>query len=480
MVQAANLVRRRVTPRDARRLDAVGPKWNLIVCGAVTQWRCCAKVRTLAVLCASFVIVSGCSASRGTQDSRARHGSTVRLASLNPALVRAQAMAVADTYSTVVAAALDELRRKTARPAVVEWALEQRIYTAHASMTNATASNEYVGLVDMLVLAKLKRHALEDHWKPTLLREEGDAVLEAYRRGEEIVWTMGGKTLSGGQLKQLRELIDGWRRDNPTQYYVSHIRLTDVAISMRVGADSPQVKIPGNVFGLLYMDPLAGLDPVTRELRDYRALADRVIYLAARMPIVLSWQMELLALQATGGPQIVSFAQSTAKFADATAQVAAATTQTADAISRTADNVAKLPPELSAERQAAIDQLNVVVAAQTKTAIEQTLAGVNLQREAITKEVEAQQSALRLLVADVKGVVDTANQAGLSLNAATGQTVATTEVATRRTLQLAFTLALILIVVILAGIPLSILFYRVAARRWANPQSLKGEQSGGA
>ncbi|MGB7161295.1 MAG: hypothetical protein WBD40_24770, partial [Tepidisphaeraceae bacterium] len=394
----------------------------------------------------------------------------------DPAAVRAQAMAAADTYTTVCAQAMDELVKKTTRPEVIEWALQQRISSAIASFTNATGSNDYVALLDMLVFATLKRHAVEEHWIPNLLHEEGAPVLEAFRRGETDVWAIGGKSLSSAQLDQLRVIIDQWRRDNPAQYYVSHIRFTDFATSMNVGAGSPHVKMPGNVFGLLYIDPLANLDPVTRELRDYRALTERIVFLVNRMPIVLSWQLDFITQRATSGPQIVAFVESTARFADSTkqfaeaaARVADATKETADAVTRTADAIVKVPDDLAVERKAAIEQVDVVVAAQSKAAIDQVMAGVTAQREAVARDLDAQEGRLRQLVADVKGVVERADQAGLSINTATGQTITTTEQATQRTLRLAFRLGLILIIVALVGIPLSLLLYRIAARRWAAP-----------
>jgi hypothetical protein len=66
------------------------------------------------------------------------------------------------------------------------------------------------------------------------------------------------------------------------------------------------------------------------------------------------------------------------------------------------------------------------------------------------------------VVADVRGVVDRADEAGRSLNTATAQTIGTTEQATRRTLTHAFVLALVLVI----AIALTLLAYRIAVKRW--------------
>src|SRR5688572_4972524 len=227
-----------------------------------------------AVLCVA--VAAGCQASRrqrSTSSSTTTTGSAfVSATHANFAAARLEAMAAADTYTTIVAQAADELRKRTKRPEVAAWAHEQRIATAVASFTNATATNGFVGLLDMLVLTRLKRAAVEEYWIPTLLHDEGEIILEAFRRGEQQVWVAGGKVLSQAQLDELRGIIEQWRMDNPTQYYVSHIRFTDFANSMRIGANSPQVRIPTSVFGLLYADPLAGLDPVAKELAEYRTM----------------------------------------------------------------------------------------------------------------------------------------------------------------------------------------------------------------
>jgi hypothetical protein len=180
-----------------------------------------------------------------------------------------------------------------------------------ASFTNASGPNSVVALLDMLVLTRLKRAALQEYWIPTLLHEEGEPLLRAFRRGEDQVWLAGAKVLSEPQLAELRKVIEQWQTDNPTQYYVSHVRFTDFANAMRITSSSPQVKLPSSVFGLLYVDPLAGLDPVAKELAEYRALSERLLYVVNRMPIMLSWMMERAGEHVTGAPQLVRFVDST-------------------------------------------------------------------------------------------------------------------------------------------------------------------------
>jgi len=217
----------------------------------------------------------------------------------------------------------------------------------------------------------------------------------------------------------------------------------------------PQLKMPTSVFGLLYVDPLAGLDPVAKELQEYRGLTERLVFMFNRMPMVLSWQVELASRHMTRGPEIQRFVDDTGRIADSTARFTEATT-------RFADTVVRFPQHLTGERTAAIEQLNVATTQQVKSALDQTFAGIAEQRQAMMRDIDAQQSSIRAVVGDVRGIVERADEAGKSLNTATSQTINNTEQSARRTLTHAFVLAGLLIV----GSLLALLLYRIALKRW--------------
>src|SRR5688500_4549641 len=212
---------------------------------------------------ASLVVAGlavGCSASRGPPASG---GGAQADKQVTPAQLRALAMSAADSYATAIAQASDQLRSSTTQPAVADWAWQNKIATSLASFTNATGPDDALCLLDMVLFATLKRQGLEDHWIPTLLKDEGKPVLEIYRRAENDVWATAGKSMTKAQQQEMRELIDQWKQEHPGQYYVSHVRFADMASQLGFGADHPRGKAPGSLFGLLGVDPLAGLDPVT-------------------------------------------------------------------------------------------------------------------------------------------------------------------------------------------------------------------------
>lgn len=151
------------------------------------------------------------------------------------------------------------------------------------------------------------------------------------------------RNLSAAQVEQLRALIDEWRKAHAAQFYVGNIRFAEFAKYRGITAESPEAKAPDNVFGLLYIDRLAGIDPVVREAHEFRMLMERLSFVMMRMPYVLTWQFDLAALSLTSTPEMAQVARSTETFSNATANFA--------------KSVADLPTTLATERKAAIDQV---------------------------------------------------------------------------------------------------------------------------
>jgi hypothetical protein len=282
-------------------------------------------------------------------------------------------------------------------------------------------------------------------------------------RAEKEVWARGAKMLTRKQLDELSSLIERWRRDHPAQYYVSHVRLADIAAAQQLTRGSPELKLPSSVFGLLYLDPLSGLDPVAAELHGYRALTERMMFLAQRMPLVFGAQVERATLAATSTPEMLRVVAAVEKFNGGVERFTNHTERFTDVTARFTDVAAGYPKHLSAERAAAIEQASAAVAAERAAAIEQAASAVAAERKAILADLDAQDSRLRRITDDVKGVLARADQAGVSINAATTQTVSAAEQSTRRTLDRAFWLMLTLILVLLVGIPASAIVHRRTA-----------------
>jgi hypothetical protein len=375
------------------------------------------------------------------------------LSTVVPNEARVAAQAFADSYVIAQIQALDEIRKNTTRPDVARWALAQKVATATASFTNATTENPYVACVDLVILVSLKRQALEKHWVPNLLKDEGQGLLAVARRGEDSAWKLARHTLSATQVNDLRLIIDTWVTEHPDQYYVGWVRLTDVAVARSLTASSPQVKMPGNVFGLLFIDPLAGLDPVTLEATKYRTMAERLMYLLMRLPMVYSWQTEATfeALMDQGAPR----------------DIVSAMTKYAAVTARFTDVVAGYPKVIDATMDKSIAKLSDIVTRERTAALEQAGKQVTEQREAVTATLDAQQGKLKDLIGNVRSAIADADRTIGAAKSATADTMKSADGTSANMIANVRNAVIVVIVVACVAPAVTILAYKLARRRLA-------------
>lgn len=416
----------------------------------------------IALGAACFCTVLSCESTSTTRSSESTDGGPKHLlqtAGGARGRFRSESMSLADTYASLLAQPLDKLRSNE-RADVALWALETKIATASGSFTNAANVNEVVGFLDMVTFICLKRAAVERYWLPEFVKQDDVGLLHAYVEGERLAWEAANRLLSRQQIGELRTLIDAWIQKHPEQLYVSHVRFSEFAAERGITESSPQSKLPGSVFSLFYIDPLANLDPLSREMIEFRNVTERIVYLMERMPMILSWSTELALARSLQAPSMTKFVENTGKFADATREFAQAT--------------AGYPDKLTAERQAAVVQIageaDELVASLTKTldiqqaklsderkaAVEQVAGEVDRQRAALLTDVDAQQAKLSTMLADVKGIVADAHGMVDATRVATTQTLQLADTSAAALIDRVFRYACILIVLILVGTPLAI------------------------
>src|SRR5213075_410136 len=139
-----------------------------------------------------------------------------------------------------------------------------------------------------------------------------------------------------------RELIQEWRRSNPNQRKVAGLRFREFLSAL---GKTPQraSTSPTSLFGLLFLDPMASMDPTTAAIEETRNTAERAMYYTQRMPTLLNWQVELLAFDLIAQPEAKQLLTDTARFA-----------QSSEIFSKTIEQLPKLIDE---QRTAAMKQL---------------------------------------------------------------------------------------------------------------------------
>ncbi len=291
-------------------------------------------------------------------------------------VLQQQIMRFADSYVATVAQACDDVSATATnaplRLTVLRWKLGQ----ATSAYTDATGENPVVNALDILVLTTMARMVIEEHGVQTY----GDAIqplLEAQRRMETNAWNLAGGVLKPSQVKELKDLIAEWRAKNPNQRYVGPIRFREFVAAL---GKTPTKANSGStsLFSLLYLDPLAGLDPTAAAIEETRDLGERAMYYSQRMPTLLSWQVEVLAYQLAGQPESQQVLNDANRLAAAS-----------DIFAKTAQ---QLPQLINDQRQAAIQQL---------------LDGLT-----------AQGDKSRELLTDTRSTLDSAGAAATNINAA--------------------------------------------------------------
>jgi hypothetical protein len=192
-----------------------------------------------------------------------------------------------------------------------------------------------------VVLATLSRIVVEDTLA-TLDANPQSPLPAVYRDLEQQAWANVANVLTREQLAELRGLLVAWRDKNPRVTLVGFVRFAEFA--QTAGWTPEATSAPGSIFGLLRLDPLAGLDPAVRQIEQTRQLAERMIFYVQRLPYLMDLQAARVVSQATLAPQVE--------------RANASLDRASRAMADYATIGASLPDTLARERDALIRQLS--------------------------------------------------------------------------------------------------------------------------
>jgi hypothetical protein len=233
------------------------------------------------------------------------------------------------------------------RALVSSWKLSQ----ANSAYSIAAGESAVVSALDFVTLATLSRMVIEDTVVPEF-PEGAEPLLETHRQLEAGAWKLTDEFLTKSQSEDLRGVLTQWRARNPRVTNVAFVHFVDFAKA--IGRPTPgETGSSGNLFAMLGLDPLAGLDPAVKQIEQTRLLAERAIYYMQRVPYVVNLQVERVTSDLLVEPEV----------RDALAD--------ADRISRSTERFAAvaegLPDAFARERAALINQLTEVLVVQEAT-----------------------------------------------------------------------------------------------------------------
>ena len=392
-------------------------------------------------------------------------------------VLQLQVMRFADSYVATIAQAADDVALKATNPAIRLTAVRWKLGQATAAFISAAGPNPAVNALDILVQTTMARMVVEDYGVQTY----GDTILpllDAQRNMETNAWQMACSVLRPSQQQELRDLIAEWRQKNPHQRYVGPVRFREfVSVLGRVPSQSSTS--PTSIFSLLYLDPLAGLDPTAAAIQETRELGERAMFYSQRMPMLLSWQAEVLAYQLADqheSRQILSDASRLASSAELFAQTAQQIPQLVNdqrqAAIQQIFSEANKSRELLTDTRSTLDSAgmaatNINSAIQSLTAFVQYVSPTNsspadtnrppfnvLDYGTAATQISAAATNLNALLASVNGSLP-------QMQELSQQTRADAEAVMRR----AFVYGLALVMILLAGAVLAGLTYRFLANK---------------
>jgi hypothetical protein len=273
-------------------------------------------------------------------------------------------MALADNCAQRVSIATElfaeEAKTRQATLQSVRW----RLAFSRLIYQTATSPSPLSGLLDMLVLVRtgsvlFQSRGIADIWGPPARHiANGIGTMEA------TCWQVVGDYIGKAQVQELRVTLDAWQEKKLGAAADEIDELPDFRqIAHALGKNESNSN--GGIMSFLSIDPLAGLEPVAREVALTRQFTERMLYWAERMPALIDMQVELGTLEAQKLPEVVAAVGSLER-----------ATKAAETI---ADTAKSLPAQIGPEREAAIRQIGEELDAQRKalvTDLEQASAPV--------------------------------------------------------------------------------------------------------
>lgn len=295
---------------------------------------------------AVLALGTGCRLVKSTAELPARAVNTVtpgpkEKEGASPVEMQQTLLRFADGFSSQMIDAVDDLAHGTNRLTTAE-ALRIKLAFTTECTSIVTGPNAIANLIDMTAFVTVTRMSIEQYWQPKEYGDSAQSMLEYCRFAETEIWRVASTALTQTQLAQLREAIETWHKNQPSPACMLGTRTIELATEIK-RANKEAANAPGNVLGLLMLDPLAGMDPAVREIAQTRLFAERAIYLMQKLPNTLRWQTELMSLNTVDIPAVQ--------------QVVTNSTQIAATLDRFADTAEKLPAQVSAEREAIVTAL---------------------------------------------------------------------------------------------------------------------------
>jgi hypothetical protein len=291
----------------------------------------------------------------------------------DPAVLQTELQRFSDEYLGRSLTAMDEYQA-AAEPSESRQILIWKYSLGSSVISIVSGPNPTANLVDFLAVSTLVPKAIENYAAKTAGSPALQRWLDVSRSLEKAAWNLAAKFLTPNQGQELRDRIQQWWEANPDTRNAYFVRPQEITLSVRQTKQG--VSQAGSVFALVGLDPTAGLDPAVREVTRTRLFAERAMYTAQWMPMLVRWQAEMLTSDF---------------FRNSNVQL---TLTNMSSLAQSAESVSKVATELPDR--------------------------ITAERKAILEALQAQEGKLRDLSAEVTRTLDSGQRMSVALNATLG------------------------------------------------------------
>ena len=272
----------------------------------------------------------------------------------DPVSLQETLLRFADNFIISASLATESLKRKGV-PVEREFIVIAKVRLSSDMIALVTGSNSLNNLISTLIYTKSMRLSIDEYWRPAQFGDSALPMAKVLDERNRELEEYAAKILTPLQIEELHQVIDRWHKNHPSsEHNIGELaNISTVNQILKVANQTVENDGSYSVFSLLDLDPLASLDPATRELAETRLFGERTLFLTQRIPQLMEWQMELLAYRTSRMPEVTSVIDSAAGISKSSERFSLTVASLPDVIHREQETfMARLK-----EQQEGLDQL---------------------------------------------------------------------------------------------------------------------------
>jgi hypothetical protein len=218
-------------------------------------------------------------------------------------------MGFGERYLTLIGNACNSVEKSAKEPELQTRAHSFKLQAASSVYDLATGANPFAKLMDLILLAELQDlvWGREGLAVKVFGADAGAHLVAALKEGREEAWKLGDRILKPDQRSALESMIAEWRQAHPSAESVAFVRFDDFA------QYRGKTVLDGVPLGSGLLAPVT---EATRQLAETRLLAERAMYLAKRMPLLIRWHAESLLNTTLTRPEITDLRRTASRIAE--------------------------------------------------------------------------------------------------------------------------------------------------------------------